>query len=141
MQISGTTRFRQVAVIGTLIASIASALLVLLDPRKCELVKLEIAVYICSGVHLITFLLLLASYLSTSCVNSLGHAMSVFYFAIVGCMIAVQVIFFHGQECNRVAPEIYYWLFLNICLFYVLVAYGLSLWGAYICWEVDEEEK
>jgi hypothetical protein len=21
------------------------------------------------------------------------------------------------------------------------VAYGLSLWGAYICWEVDEEEK
>ncbi len=21
-----------------------------------------------------------------------------------------------------------------------MVAYGLSLWGAYICWEVDEEE-
>ena len=35
---------------------------------------------------------------------------------------------------------LYYWLFSNIALFYVLVAYGLSLWGAYICWEVDEEE-
>ena len=35
----------------------------------------------------------------------------------------------------------YYWIFINIVLFYVLVAYGLSLWGAYICWEVDEEEK
>ena len=39
------------------------------------------------------------------------------------------------------APLLYYWLFLNISLFYVLVAYGLSLWGGYICWEVDEEEK
>lgn len=34
----------------------------------------------------------------------------------------------------------YYWLFTNILLFYVMVAYGLSLWAAYICWEVDEEE-
>ena len=39
-----------------------------------------------------------------------------------------------------VAPLLYYWLFTNIGLFYMLVAYGLSLWGAYICWEVDEEE-
>ena len=39
------------------------------------------------------------------------------------------------------APLLYYWLFLNISLFYVLIAYGLSLWGGYICWEVDEEEK
>lgn len=36
---------------------------------------------------------------------------------------------------------LYYWLFTNIVLFYILVAYGLSLWGAYICWEVDEEER
>ena len=39
-----------------------------------------------------------------------------------------------------IAPLLYYWLFTNIGLFYMLVAYGLSLWGAYICWEVDEEE-
>lgn len=39
------------------------------------------------------------------------------------------------------APVLYYWLFTNICLFYMLIAYGLSLWGAYICWEVDEEEN
>ena len=39
------------------------------------------------------------------------------------------------------APVLYYWIFTNIALFYVLVAYGLSLWGAYICWEVDEEEQ
>eukprot|EP00354_Favella_ehrenbergii_P003724 CAMPEP_0170452740 /NCGR_PEP_ID=MMETSP0123-20130129/1532_1 /TAXON_ID=182087 /ORGANISM="Favella ehrenbergii, Strain Fehren 1" /LENGTH=109 /DNA_ID=CAMNT_0010714835 /DNA_START=255 /DNA_END=584 /DNA_ORIENTATION=- len=67
--------------------------------------------------------------------------MVIFYFMLVGSMVYCQVIFFHGQECNRVAPILYYWIFTNILLFYVVVAYGLSLWGAYICWEVDEEEK
>ena len=51
------------------------------------------------------------------------------------------MIFFKGNDCNRVAPVLYYWLFLNIAAFYVMIAFGLSLWGAYICWEVDEEEK
>ena len=96
VQITGTERFRRTAIIGTLVMSIVSALLVLLDPRKCELVKLEVAVYICAGVHLLTFLLLLASYMSVKCVNALGHIMSIFYFGIVGSMIGVQVIFFHG---------------------------------------------
>ena len=26
-------------------------------------------------------------------------------------------------------------------MFYVFIAYGLSLWGAYICWEMEEEEE
>ena len=86
---TGTERFRRIAIIGTLVASCASTLLVLLDPRKCEIVQLEAAVYICAGVHLLTFLLLLASYLSIRCVNALGRLMSIFYFVIVGAMIGV----------------------------------------------------
>mmetsp|Transcript_35138 Transcript_35138/g.46269 ORF Transcript_35138/g.46269 Transcript_35138/m.46269 type:complete len:194 (+) Transcript_35138:71-652(+) len=141
IHVSGTDNFRRYAIIGSLIASCASVLLLLLDPRSCDIIKLEYAVYLCSGVHLLTFLLLLSSYLCTKCVNSLGRLMVVFYFMLVGSMVYCQVIFFHGQECNRVAPILYYWIFTNILLFYVVVAYGLSLWGAYICWEVDEEEK
>ena len=34
-----------------------------------------------------------------------------------------------------------YWLMLNIGLFYVFIAYGISLWGAYICWAQEEEEN
>ena len=30
---------------------------------------------------------------------------------------------------------------LNIVMFYMLVAYGIALWGAYICWESEKEEK
>ena len=85
-------------------------------------------------------MLLLASYMCTSIVACLGRAMGLFYFILVAAMVCVQFVFFQGQSCNQVAPLLYYWLFTNIALFYVMVAYGLSLWGAYICWEVDEEE-
>jgi hypothetical protein len=38
------------------------------------------------------------------------------------------------------APLMYFWLILNIVVFYIMVAYGISLWGAYICWESEKEE-
>ena len=141
IHVTGTDRFRQVALFGSMIACVLSLLLILMEPRSCEEVKLELGVYLCCGVQVLTFFLILASYLCQGCILKLGRAMVVCYFALVGLMVGVQVIFFHGEACNRVAPTLYYWLFVNIILFYILVAYGLSLWGAYICWEVDEEEK
>ena len=33
------------------------------------------------------------------------------------------------------------WLVVNVIMFYIFIAYGLSLWGAYICWEMEEEER
>ena len=41
----------------------------------------------------------------------------------------------------RTAVVYYWWLAFNIGLFYVLIAYGLSLWGAYLCWAQQEEEE
>lgn len=130
-----------VALFGTLIAGLFSLLLQLLDPRTCTESPLETAVYICFGVHCSTFFVLLMSYICTKCFVTLGKLMGLFYFLLVAAMVCVQIIYFHGESCSRVAPLLYYWLFVNIMLFYILVAYGLSLWGAYICWEVDEEEK
>lgn len=42
--------------------------------------------------------------------------------------------FLRGEGCARTAVTYYWWLAFNIGLFYVLIAYGLSLWGAYLCW-------
>ena len=39
------------------------------------------------------------------------------------------------------APVLYFWVLINIVMFYVVVAYGIALWGAYICWESEKEEK
>jgi len=32
-------------------------------------------------------------------------------------------------------------LAINIGMFYVLIAYGLYLWGTYLCWAKQEEEE
>ena len=66
--------------------------------------------------------------------------MSVFYFLLVGAMVAAQILFFQSPGCGHKAFFNYYWLALNIGLFYLFVAYGISLWGAYICWAQEEEE-
>ena len=55
-------------------------------------------------------------------------------------MTWTQFIFFEGADCIRTAVAYYLWLIVNIGLFYLLVAYGLSLWGAYLCWAQDEED-
>ena len=36
---------------------------------------------------------------------------------------------------------LYFWLLFNIVIFFIFVAYGISLWGAYICWAQEEEEE
>ena len=56
-------------------------------------------------------------------------------------MILVQNCMLKAVGCNRSSPLQYYWLVVNVVMFYVFIAYGLSLWGAYICWEMEEEEE
>lgn len=141
VHVNGTDMFRLVAIFGSLISAALSLFITAIGPRSCQEAPLEIAVLLCAGAHIGTFLLLLASYICPGCLSFIGRLLSIFYFLLVGTMVSVQVIFFHGSGCNIVAPILYYWIFTNISLFYVLVAYGLSLWGAYICWEVDEEEE
>ena len=39
----------------------------------------------------------------------------------------------------RESVILYWWLAINIAFFYVIIGYGLSLWGAYLCWAQEEE--
>ena len=75
------------------------------------------------------------------CIKFFGRAIGLYYIYLVAGMIVVQVYILKAEGCNRTAPLLYYWLTVNIILFYIFIAYGLSLWGAYICWEQEEEEK
>ena len=71
----------------------------------------------------------------------MGRAIGLYYIYLVLAMILVQNCMFKAVGCNRSSPLSYYWLCVNVIMFYVFIAYGLSLWGAYICWEMEEEEE
>ena len=75
-----------------------------------------------------------------SCIRAVGKLIGLYYVYLVGAMIVVQIYVLKAEECSRISPLLYYWLVWNILLFYIFIAYGLSLWGAYICWEQEEEE-
>ena len=135
--------FRRVTTLTTLIASCISVLIVCLRPRECETNgDLRNGVIIALSVQLSIFFLLLLHYIHCGCLlRKIGAWLGIFYFILTGLMTWCQFIFFKGEGCMRTAVVLYWWLALNIGLFYVLIAYGLSLWGAYLCWAQQEEEE
>ena len=81
------------------------------------------------------FLLLLMHYIHCGCLlRKMTIMLFIYYFLLVGSMFWTQIVFFRGNGCGREAFVLFYWLGFNIVVFYAFVAYGLSLWGAYLCW-------
>ena len=65
----------------------------------------------------------------------------VFYFGIVFVMFFTQMYLFEAYTCASESPILYYWLLAQVGIFYFIVAYGLAVWGSYLCFEAEEEEK
>ena len=118
-------------------------LIVCIKPRECETNdELRDGVIICLSVQLCIFVILLMHYIHLGCLlRKIGGFMGIFYFILTGLMTWCQLIFFKGEGCARESVVLYWWLALNIGMFYVLISYGLSLWGAYLCWAQQEEEE
>jgi len=73
------------------------------DPTNESLGKYDLtsAIWVCFGVQLSIFLLLLLHYIEIGClIREIGAAMGVYYFGMVGAMCSSQVIFFGAKECN-----------------------------------------
>ncbi len=143
VEVQGLDSFRRVTALGTLICSCISALIIIIKPRECDTNdELINGVIICMSVQLTIFCLLLMHYIHCGCLlRKIGGFMGIFYFILTGLMTWCQFIFMKGEGCMRTSVVLYWWLAINIGLFYVLIAYGLSLWGAYLCWAQQEEEE
>jgi hypothetical protein len=105
-------------------------------------VNLIYGVWITAITNLSLFLILLLHYIRCGClIKACGRGMVAFYSLLIGSMIWAQVIFFEGNGCGAKAFVLYYWLAFNIFLFYIFTAYGLQLYGGYLCWAQEEEEE
>ena len=135
--------FRRVTLIMTLIGSCISAIIVAVKPRTCDSnPDLPNAVIITMSVQLCIFILLLMHYIHCGCLlRKIGGWIGIFYFVLTGLMTWAQFIFLKGEGCMRTAVILFWWMAINIGCFYCLIAYGLSLWGAYLCWAQQEEEE
>ena len=143
VEVQGLEFFRKFTIFSSLIGSCISVLIVCIKPRECNTNdELRNGVIICLTVQLCIFVILLMHFIHLGCLlRKIGGFMGIFYFILTGLMTWCQLIFFKGEGCAREAVVYYWWLALNIGMFYVLIAYGLSLWGAYLCWAQQEEEE
>jgi len=143
IEVGGLDKFRKMTTLGTLICSCISAVIVAVKPRECSTnPNLINGVAITMSVQLSVFFLFLLHYIHCGCcLRKVGGWLGIFYFILTGLMTWVQFIFLEGEGCMREAVVLYWWLAINIFLFYMLIAYGLSLWGAYLCWAQQEEEQ
>ena len=143
VEITGLETFRRVVCLTSLIATAVSAIIIVCPQATCtDAPNLIDAVWITGCVQMTLFLILLLHYVHCGClIKAIGRLMVIYYLILIGSMIWAQYIFFGAIGCGLEAFVIYYWIATNIGIFYVFVAYGLSLWGAYICWAQEEEEK
>eukprot|EP00349_Pseudokeronopsis_sp_Brazil_P000057 CAMPEP_0202956522 /NCGR_PEP_ID=MMETSP1396-20130829/1023_1 /ASSEMBLY_ACC=CAM_ASM_000872 /TAXON_ID= /ORGANISM="Pseudokeronopsis sp., Strain Brazil" /LENGTH=121 /DNA_ID=CAMNT_0049673581 /DNA_START=74 /DNA_END=439 /DNA_ORIENTATION=+ len=112
------------------------------DSSICYDARLDIALWLCFSIQASTFLLLLFHYIGLgACLMKMGKVLGFYYFYMVGAMFAVQVIFFKGTNCSIQSPLSFFWIAGQIFIFYVFVAYGIALWGAFICFQAEKEEK
>lgn len=56
-------------------------------------------------------------------------------------MFFVQMMLFQSDKCYVEVPLIYFWLVAQIMLFYFIVAYGLAMWGSYLCWYAEHKDE
>ncbi len=139
---AGTTKFRRIILIFSIIFAGITMLILVGDPRECETSNLKLGLWLAFSIHISAFILLLFHFIGLGFIlKKLGRLLGLYYFYMVGAMFFTQVIFFRSKGCQVTAPLLYFWVMLNIVMFYMLVAYGIALWGAYICWESEKEEK
>jgi hypothetical protein len=124
--VEGTSTFRRVCLLVSVIFSGVTVFILMMDPSECKTADLRFALWLCFSVQLSTFMLLLFHFIGLGfCLRKLGRGLGLYYFFMVGAMIWTQIIFFKSKGCYMNAPAMYFWLVMQIMVFYIFVAYGI----------------
>jgi hypothetical protein len=103
---------------------------------------MKFAMFLMFIVYATIFLLMLLQFVGmVSCLKAIPKALMGFYFLLVFVMFFVQMILFQGENCYQESPILFIWLVAQIALFYFTVAYGLAVWGSYICWQAENHDQ
>ena len=142
--IKATKCFRQVSILLSLVFALVSIVCLCVVDHDCEKSNLKattgLVFFLWSTVFV---LLLLQAVKMTDCLKKIPKLLFGFYFFICGCMFFVQMELWGGVDntCRTEAPVLYWWLVVNIALFYFIVSFGLATWGAYLCKVADVQEE
>lgn len=144
--IKATKCFRQVSIITSLVFSLTSIVMLCLNDYDCSNSNLRATTAIVFALWSTVFVLLLLQAVNmTQCLKKIPKLLFAFYVAICGSMFFVQLELWGGVPtdplCREQAPGLYWWLVVNIIVFYIIVSFGLATWGSYLCKVADVQEE
>ena len=105
---------------------------------------LQAAVGLVAAMWVIIFLLLLLQVIGmVKCLKAHPKTLFVFYFIVVGVIYVSMMMLFGGagNNCRTEAPSMWYWLIINVIMFYLICAFGLASWGQYLCSTAEKIEE
>ena len=105
---------------------------------------IQVAVGLVAGLWVCIFLMLLLQVIGmVKCLKAYPKTLFVFYFFIVAVIYISMMMLFGGEKnnCRTEAPSMWYWLIINVCMFYLICAFGLASWGQYLCSMADHKEE
>jgi len=109
--------------------------------EDCRTANLRFAMFLVFLIYSTVFIMMLMQFIGlVSCLKTIPRALMTFYFSLVAVMFFVQMILFQGENCSTDSPVFFFWLVIQIAIFYFIVAYGLAVWGSYICWQAENHD-
>jgi len=113
--------------------------------KDCETANLKATMGLLFGLWSIIFVLLLLQAVGhTKCLRTVPKLLFGFYFFVCGVMFFTQLELFGGADpaaCRKNSPALWWWLMVNVGVFYFIVSFGLATWGSYICKVADAQEE
>ena len=95
---------------------------------------------------LVFFMLFLQVIGMVKCLKKYKTPLFAFYiFAVVTVYVSQMMLWGSGgsdpNNCRVEKPAMWYWLIINVALFYLMVVFGMATWGSYLCKAADAKEE
>ena len=142
--VKATKCFRQAAILISLVFALVSIILLCVVDKDAPNANLKATTGLVFFLWSVVFVLMLLQALKmTECLKQCPKLLFGFYFFICGCMFFVQLEIWSGSpdypnHARTDVPALYWWLVINLTLFYFIVSFGLATWGAYLCKVADK---
>lgn len=95
---------------------------------------------------LVFFMLFLQVIGMVKCLKKYKNFLFGFYIYVVVTVYVSQMMLWGSggsdqNNCRTQRPAMWYWLIINVSLFYLMVVFGMATWGSYLCRSADAKEE
>jgi len=131
----------------SMVMAIISILSLVLPSKGACVVNIQVAVGLVFALWCLVFLMLFLQVIGmVRCLKKYKTPLFAFYIFVVATVYVSQMMLWgtggdKTNNCRVERPFMWYWLIINVVMFYVMVIFGMATWGSYLCRTADAKEE